>query len=427
MVFETKWIRGNFDDPLEAATFAMFRINLAGEIVTRFYDRTAGSERDFINVEIYPLALCVAKNWWPLLYEPRKSDERDSLAEVRHSLDAYMTGYVFPAITLWSSGDDAISIEVPDVKQEFSSVEFLPVKNRDVSLARSDVEANLFELVQSVISRLPRGAGNELREVWERVCASMGDQEEQRYCIAAGQLGLDPYDSNQIDIAALSNELSDRLFSDICEAATPQELPDATTWAREGAHRLVTISEIIGALGKPTPRHPELPIWEHGYEAARSLRQNLNLEGVEPRRAIDQIFGGTIRGEFIRQSPHPYSLNAITGHRDDALKVALPNVSARMRRSTLCRALYVAWRTDEGDFSAVTTAGTLNQQASRAFAAELLAPEYQLRERAGPNGLTEDVIGSIAEENVCPEATVIWHAYNRKIPLRGVPLPAATQ
>jgi hypothetical protein len=47
----------------------------------------------------------------------------------------------------------------------------------------------------------------------------------------------------------------------------------------------------------------------------------------------------------------------------------------------------------------------------------------RLRERAGPNGLTVSDVETIAQENVCPESTVIWHAHNNAIPLRGVPLP----
>jgi hypothetical protein len=424
MAFETEWIRGSLDDPLEAATFAMLRIDLDGQIVTRLYDRVAGGERDSINVALYPFALSMAKNWWRLLYEPRKSDQKDALADVSHSLDAFMTGFTFPAINLWSDGDDAVSFEIPDFKQKFSSIEFLPVEHRDVVLSRAEVESNLFELVQKVVDRLSGSAnGAELREVWERLCASLRDAEERRYCIAAGQLGLDPYDPDQIDVASLSIELSDRLFSDICEAATPREVRDATAWAREGVRRLVTISDIVGELGNPTPRDPKTPIWEHGYQKARSLRQHLSLDGVPPRRVIDQIFDGAVRGDHVPQLPHPYSLHAVTGRDDRALKIALPNVSAKKRRSTLCRALYVAWRTHENEASAVTTAGTLDQQASRAFAAELLAPEDQLRECAGADGLTDDDIERIAEENVCPEATVIWNAYNHDIPLRGVPLP----
>jgi hypothetical protein len=55
----------------------------------------------------------------------------------------------------------------------------------------------------------------------------------------------------------------------------------------------------------------------------------------------------------------------------------------------------------------------------------MLVPADWLRERAGANGLTESDVETIAHENVCPETTVIWHAHNNDIPLRGVPLPRA--
>ena len=423
MSFEPTFINGNFDDPLETATFAKLRMVFADQVVSRCFDKRAGSERDYINIALYPLALGVAKNWWSLLYEPRKSDQRHALVEARHSLDALTTGFMFPAMSIWSNGLDGVSVEIPEVRQEFSPVEFLPLENRDVSVAREEVEASLYTLIDRVAARVPAGAGDELRSMWERLRHSFGDAEERQYCMAAGRLGLDPYGSDAPDLAELSEGLSERLFSDVCDALTPAELVEGTAWAREGVARLATVDDVVSGLGVVTPYQPNQPVWEDGYEAARALRRNLNLEDVPARRVVDALFGNFVRSTNVSQLVHPLSLQGIVGRDGDALKIALPNVAARMRRSTLCRALYVAWRTNDGDASAVTTAATVNQQGGRAFAAELLAPAEQLRQRAGEIGLTEDAVEAIARENVCPTSTVIWNAYNNKIPLRGVELP----
>lgn len=337
-----------------------------------------------------------------------------------------MNGFVFPPLTLWSGGDDAIIFERADVRQEFSSLFFLREPDRPVSLARSEVEDELFQFIEALIDRLPsRDAGAPLRQAWDRIRQSLGDEEERQYCIAAGRLGMNPYDPECPDISALTDGLSDHLFSNICEAVTPAELEPATDWAREGTNRLDAFPEIdVSALGKPTIRNPQTAIWEHGYDVAQTLRRNLGLDEMPPRRTVDGIFGAAVRTDAPTVlGAHPLALEAIAGRSNRGMRVAIPNVPARLRRSTLCRAFYLAWRTGDGDCSAVTTAGTLDQQASRAFAAELLAPAEWLRERAGPNGLTADDINSIATENVCPEATVIWQAYNHKIPLRGVAPP----
>ncbi len=73
MVFELQWLRGDFDDPIEVNTFARLKIVVNGQISTRLYDHVAGGECDAVHVALYPLALCIAENWWSLLYEPRKS------------------------------------------------------------------------------------------------------------------------------------------------------------------------------------------------------------------------------------------------------------------------------------------------------------------------------------------------------------------
>jgi hypothetical protein len=415
MVFEWQWLRGDFDDRNEVNTFSRLKIVVNGQIATRLYDHVAGGERDAVHVALYPLALCIAENWWSLLYEPRKSCVDDSLVEVRHSLDACMNGFEFPALTLWSGGDDAITVECPDIRLQFSNLEFLHPPVWSANLPRAEFEENLFDLVSTVVDRLPQGAGAcPLSEAWGRVLGSLGDAGERRYSVAAGRLGIDPYDADALDIAGLAEGISEHLFSDVCEAVTSEELPSAAEWVREGSHRLSTFPEVdIRAFGAVTVRDARTKIWDHGYEAARMVRRKLQLEGLSPHRVVDTIFGAAVRGDAPAfDGTKPTALEGMAGRRAGTMRVAIPKVSAQLRRATLCRASYLAWRIGDGEASAVTTAGTLDQQASRAFAAEMLAPAEWLRERAGPNGLTANDIEAIAEENICPETTVIWQAYN---------------
>jgi hypothetical protein len=351
--------------------------------------------------------------------------------EIRHSLDSYMNGFVFPALTLWSGGDDAITVEYSNHRQEYSNLEFLPPAACDANLPRDEVEENLFDLVRAVMQRMPQGAAGtaQLRDAWIRVLGSLENDDERPYCEAAGRLGINPYDPDAGDISGLAEGLSKHLFANICEAATPAEMQAATEWAREGTRRLEDFPDIgIGHFGTIPKRDPREKIWIHGYEAARLVRRNLHLEGFSPRRVVDQIFGAAVRAD----SPaivdhHPLALEALTGRKNGAMRVAIPTTSARLRRSRLCRASYLALKTADGDCSAVTTATTLDQQASRAFAAELLAPAQLLWERAGQDGLTPEKVEIFADENVCPESTVIWQAYNHGIPLRGVTLPRSSR
>jgi hypothetical protein len=372
------------------------------------------------------LALAIAENWWPLLYEPRKSDESNSLTEVRHSLDAYMNGFIFPALTLWSGGDNTITFEHPTIRPQHTNLEFLPASTNITNLPRGAVEENLFELVCAVIERMPEGAAStHLLETWDRVLDSLRSRDEQEYCKAAGRLGINRYDPDVDDISGFAEGLSEQLFSNICEAARPAELQIATEWAREGTRRLNDFPNVeISHFGTMPERDPRGKIWIHGYEAARLVRRNLHLEHINPRGVVDSIFGSAVRADTPAVGgAHPFALEAIVNRTNGAMRVAIPATVARLRRSRLCRASYLAWNTAEGESSAVTTATTLDQQASRAFAAELLAPVEWLKELAGQDGLTSEKIEAFADENVCPAQTIIWQAYNHEVPLRGVSLP----
>ena len=284
----------------------------------------------------------------------------------------------------------------------------------------------MFELVQAVIERIPKNkASDQLRDAWVRVLNSLQDDEERRYCKAAGRLGIDPYDSGESDISGLAEGLSEHLFSDICEAARPAELQAVTDWARESTRDLDRFPGIdIAHFGTMPERNPREKIWVHGYEAARLVRSRLNLESDSPRRVVDQLFGAAVSADSLTIcGGHPLAVEAVANRKNGTMRVATPTTSARLRRTRLCRASYLIWKTAEGDSSAVTTATTLDQQASRAFAAELLAPAGLLREVAAGDGLTQEKIENFAQENICPEQTVIWQAHNHGIPLRGVGLP----
>jgi Zn-dependent peptidase ImmA (M78 family) len=86
----------------------------------------------------------------------------------------------------------------------------------------------------------------------------------------------------------------------------------------------------------------------------------------------------------------------------------------------MCRTVYLAWRAGiEGEFAA-TPADTWRQQASRAFAAELLAPATLLRQRYGKTGLDNVAVERLASEWQCPPQIIVHQAKNNKIAVKGV-------
>jgi len=418
------WIRGSLDSPEEKATFASLKIHTKDWVLTRGYDRYSGSERDDVRVSLYQLAKSVADHWWQIFYEPRKTDF-DLLAEARHSLDAPMRGFLFPPVSVWSASEHAVSVELTPVEGGRSVLKLLDGNyKRTALLPREEVEGEFHLLLDAIFERVSRQhAGGDFKESWTRIRASMEDQEEREYCQIAGRLGCDPYDPDSVNILQFSGQISRTLLTDVCDASTQEEFPESVSWARTGErnilgfHRLDS-SESYGELpDRDYYRHG----WEHGYLAARTLRQRLGLEGLSPRRVVDRIFGSAVRNNAPVLPDAPSSaLEGLAARTDDVLRVAVPQYPARLRRSTLCRAAYLSWASEPGYASAITTAGTWKQQASRAFAAELLSPSEWLRMRAGESGLTPADVEDIATENVCPQSTILWQAHNHRIPLRGV-------
>lgn len=424
LAFKTEWLAGQLDDERETATFAALSILIDDRYLTRVYDRRSGGQRDAIQVPLHPLAAGLAANWWALLYEPRKSDE-DLAFDSRHRLDVYMRGFVFPPISLWSAGEEALYVETP--LGDFSSlnlVEFLPppLGAPDV-VNRTEIEQNLIELVETTLARLRERSieHKALLEDWHRVLASIADPEERGYCVTAGRLGLDPYNSDNPDLISLSKSISTDLFGDICEAARPDELAETSQWIRKNEKLLRRLPKVpISHFGPPPKTDLSIKPWEEGYKAADALRTALGLTPEKPKRTVKQLLDGALDHHLSSLPEGPSSIEGLLRRASHYMQVGVQKRLPTQRRFHACRAIYLAWHSIDGQEAGITVAKTRRQQASRAFAAELLAPAELLRERAGQHGLTPDDIGVIANEFGCPESVLTRQAENHRIPLRGV-------
>jgi hypothetical protein len=86
-------------------------------------------------------------------------------------------------------------------------------------------------------------------------------------------------------------------------------------------------------------------------------------------------------------------VEGLAQRRGNEVKAAVSARSRKQKRFRMCRTNYLSWRAGNTGHSdvAATTGDTWRQQASRAFAAEILAPAELLKECAGTSGLTQDV------------------------------------
>src|ERR1700721_2660300 len=81
-----RWLPRKGSSELDV-TMAELCLMVRGRNVTEFADIT-GRRWDRLEIPMYFLAEWIAENWWPLLWEPRKSEEGNDDPEflARHSL-----------------------------------------------------------------------------------------------------------------------------------------------------------------------------------------------------------------------------------------------------------------------------------------------------------------------------------------------------
>ncbi len=418
---DTEWLPGQLDLPEEAASLAALKVELGGRLLSRLYQRQSGTERERVHIPTYPLASGLVHGWWPLLYEPVRGRATSPAIATRHRLDAMLPGYLFPPLEIWSAGADLVSVAAVAPEHEAAQIarsEFLmyPLPAEQV-LARSDIVAALSDLIAATLDRVTRrqADADALATAWSRLRAAMADPEEAAFCRAAGRLGLDPFDPDTPDLAVLSDGMSDVLFAELCEAVEIDDLAAAVATTRAASQRLRTRKTKgidIGRLGDFPHTSSFGPAWERGYHGAHELRRRLGIS-VDSLRDTDDLLGGSLRLPL----DSPPALEGVLRRDGNEIRASLAWHSVPQHRFRLGRALYLGWRAGADGETAITMARTREQQASRAFAAELLAPKVVLVERAGRYGLAMDEIDDLAKAFGCPAQVVRDQAWNHHIPV----------
>jgi hypothetical protein len=419
------WL-GSADDA-EARTITRLRVSIGGDLITRNVSKRGGGETEAINTSLLPLAEFLAKNWWPLLYEPVRPNITDAF-RVRHRLDSGMRGYAFPPLALWSGGERTIVADWASFKNPFATISFLATRPEEpIQLNRDHAEISLMDLIESVVERAGSGAV-ELLTAWDQVKHSISDPNELAYCSAAGRLGLDPYDPDSPDLSAWADGIPETLFSDVSEIAEIDALPQTTAWLRENEATLKIFPETdLSYFGKPAADDLNNPGWQAGQDSAELLRANAGVQTENPRKAISDLLGGVISEAGVLQQLGPEGLSAIVQRLGSSARLGIIARSSRQRRFRACAAVYMAWTATDGEDRAATDAFTRRQQASRAFAAEMVAPRQALLARDTKNGFDGEDLENLAKDFICPYETVKWQALRAGIKLRGVDLPLASR
>jgi hypothetical protein len=399
MQFDIEWIGiPDSGDPIESRTWARLVCRVGRTTITRAYDRLAGSIGEGIYVPLYPLAAWIVTHWWTLLYEPWPFGQplprpdavigEDMLEWVqRHCLRVANPGYAGPFACIFSQGR-AVTISCRrDPTGGYRGIQVEFTESADVAVTHEDVRDGLSKFVTSVLRKLedfPDERVDELRDGWSAICNMRAD--EQEFCRAAGRLGLHPYDVDAWPDGvsawleqAPPGQLDSALMTDLLE--TPDPAP--TKLGQSAAiFRLVTELALDPAVKTPSTASRGAAHAD-GYALASDIRSKLSLSADDRIADIREVSLPVVgRAMDFREAALPEGrVLAVAGMNANALVVARRSEVLTSARFLACRGLYMALEEVGLGPRLVTDARTWTQRASRAFAAELLAPRATVTQR----------------------------------------------
>ena len=389
-----------------ARTWGRLVIEAGGQLVTQAVDRRSDSLRGGVYGSILPLCQWILENWWFLLNEsyrfPAPYDSRelsrtssDRSWVQRHSLLAAREGGALPDLMIFRDDRDVIARWMPD--HEASVHPFLRFTGPgEVEMAPAKAEQGLSALVQEVLERL---AGfedpdaNALQEEWAAILASM--QSERELCEWSARLGLDPYNADELtdEMAELLPELISGLEgsirNDLLDASHALSLQGDLRWL-DNAH--------AAAKGAGGPTSPEAQLrrdagastaHELGYACAQATQQHLfGRDGRKPIGDMDEVLHrlgwAQSPSQTLEIKPQGRLEAVLERSNDGGSVVVAHNGDAAGNRFRSARAVFIRhFGNNLNGRRLVTNAHTAEQRASRAFAAELLAPAADIAKHVG--------------------------------------------
>ena len=403
--FDFEWI-GTHDsgDPLESRTWARLAWRLGQSTPTRAFDRRARSVRENIYVPLYPLGSWIVAHWWSLLYEPWPMDgpipgpEADVGEDVqawlqRHCLRVANRGFASPYACIFSRGRDIAAIGRPDPRGRYTQLPVEFTEDFEGSMDRETARMELASLVEGVLCKLD-GSNDErvaaLHADWQAICAASPDEAE--FCRAAGRLGLDPYDLDDWPDGVREwfersppGRLDSGLNIDLLESPDPASVKASQCDALGRITRALALAESSHAFG-PVTRDDSA--FSSGYSLAQWVRARMGVTPSEPikdlREATEAACGRALEVDQAHALPDGHLLSVV-GWRAGSVPIVATGRTRAGRESALrflwSRGLYMALRETASGPRLVTDAKTWDQRASRAFAAELLAPREHVREQ----------------------------------------------
>lgn len=369
------------------------------DVLVSSYEGNNKSQGETLKVPSYNLAEWIAENWWALLYEPKKTDDSmsDDGFRSRHWFGVARDGFVLPDMWIYRSDIDHVLIEATSSSFPLAKMT-LPLA-ATCEVTTEDASGVLRRFVKETLERLTKfGFPETAAHEWIGANANVSEDEE-RYCRLAGTLGLNPFEDNGAVGKALSmvdGKVPDEVLMDVCEAAKADEF-------------LHSINDVV-ALRNELPSQPTANLnsffavnelhfadlvdrrapWHRGVTVADRVRATFDIDDTDPLGAqalYDELgLNDVVAGAGSQTNDEPVWNGGISRSGDE-VQIALLQKDPRSRRFDAMRSCFLASGMSKSGEKLITRSKVREQQASRAFAAEMLAPISYIRKNA-----TEDVL-----------------------------------
>ena len=425
--FDIEWqIAPGVRDSVLARTWCALTIRVDDQVVTRVFDKRTHGWRNAVYGSAFPLCAWIVDNLWFLLYEPYRWSapfgSRDLARNTsdlpwvhRHSLLAAREGGALPDFTLCRDGDAVLARWLRDGGD--ASHPFLRFVQEGFSRLDPDaVSGSLARFVETVLLRVsdirqPEVA--QLREDWSDIQGLA--PEEAKLCIWSARLGINAHYADELSdedarrLEATMAGLDPRLAEDLLDAATIDTIGQDVQWIDE-AHRMaqrarravrpkLDRSQDLAARPRNGGRAAAYTV---GYSQTQALRQRAGTgdDTLVDLPAFVQRLGWADPPVVSTESTPASALHAVVDFAGDDRPLIASHAmgSSSADRFLLARSLFLQTSSPPRERRLVTSSHTWTQRASRAFAAELLAPADALRHRIRDDEVSAREVAQFADE-----------------------------
>ena len=280
--------------------------------------------------------------------------------------------------------------------------------------------------MSDVVGRLTENKiyNTDLQALWTLIEDT--SSEELMFCKLMGALGLSPYEEQRAvenSLGRIVGALGEELAMDLCQAASKEDIETTENVAIKASEiaksspqshldKLLQISSV--------PENYSLPAWRRGVQAANRVREKFGINELDPQSGSKFLEALDIDTAKVSAAITDNDLCPVTGaviRNESVAQIGLVQARQTQRRFAAARAAYAAWAsTKPVGAQLLTRAVTRPQQASRGFAAEMMAPTAFLRSRARIR-LSLDEVQNLADELVIGADVVRNQAQNNGLQL----------